>query len=638
MNETFIALDNWKGLYDTISSYKIPLGNSPSVLGCDFRSKGSVSPCKGYSTFGNLNATAGRITSSIEYERTDGTDISLVLVDDGTNAILYYLNTLDVRNNVDGEWTKLVSLTTGYLIGGGGMNYYNGATLTDLMVFGNGTDNFSSWSPYFTTLDGAHSSGDTTVTVASTTNFGTTGSFVITADDGTLTAVAYTGKTATTFTGVTNMPNGTDGVGIAPLPDTTTYSTHPKGNIFLFADSRCWVAGYNSIRLYASGVGDPTDFTVPSPETPDSPLYRDFSDIGGRITGLGAKDYKIQVFGKKATSNYWLEFPTDSTRVSKSKTFRDKSGVNAVNHLGIASVINDIWFVTNEKSVLSLFSPSTKEGFDTDQITEKIRATMDGYEFDKHASGYTSARAIFFDKQKRYLLACRTGTDIVDNDKVIDVQFVKDLDTGDWNKEINLLDWPVGCWFKRGSDVYFGSSVEPKAYKAFDGRQAGTANSPLRFKYITKRLSEFGALNQFKEKKLDTLAFTGLIAPGSSLNFKIYFDSGGSRGTLEATLSYTETGTGDDDGNPILVMEINTPNTLGQFTLGAELLGGLQEDVEDLNPFRVYFVGLQDYSAYDFQIEITAEGTGLDFSLEGLGLDISDSQNKIEQERKKSFS
>lgn len=633
-SENFIAIKDWKGLYTTKESLAIPLGNAAVVEGCDFRSGVSLSSERGYRVFGNLNQSGGKITSGFSIKRLDGTEINLVLWDNGTTATLYYLHTADTTDSADGEWEQLrTSMTTGYDVGGIGFNYLNATPeFVNYCLFGNGNDQTRSWNMAFTRLTVAAGAGAGTITVASTTGFTSTGDLVITGNNGTLTTVSYTGTTATTFTGVTNMPATRVLRGVAQA--TAGTSTPPRSNKWLVADGRVWSAGLtgsagtsgvNTTRLYFCTVGDPTDWAAGT--TPDSAGFRDFQDIGN-IQGLAAlrdpdERFTIWVLGDEAIATYALEYPSSTTRVARSRTFRSKAGVNCATYYGVANVLNDIWMVTNDVTVISVFLPTSQQTFSTDQIFENIRGTVADY-------SPTRARAIYYDKEKRFLVALRTSTDTTDNDTVIDVQLVKDETTGAYRREINTLPWAVGCWLKRGGNLLFGSSVAPVVYRAFTGFQAGTADSPLNFKYTTKRISEIGRLGVFNEKNLEYLALTGLIAPGSTLNVKLYLDAGGSRGILEGSMAWNDSG---------LVQELNTLNTLGQFMLGEQVLGGLTETTEDLNPFIVYLVLDDPMTAfYDCQIELSGSGAGFRVKVEQLGLALHDSGNNVPEVRKKGLS
>lgn len=623
-SERFYTFKNWRGLQTNREAKEIPWGKSPSLSGCDLRTGTALVSERGYTEYGNLNQSGGRITSAFTAERRDGRILNFITWDDGTTARLYWLNELDTTNDTNGEWEQLVvSLTTGYPVRGVGFNTVS----ADSVIFGNAIQQSRTWNAAYTRLTAATVGGEATITVASTTGFDASGDLVITSTTGVLTAVTYTGTTATTFTGCAGVPAARANRGVAQT--TVLSAAAPWSNKWISADGRVWCIGVSgsdgstSIRLFFSTVGDATDWTAGT--TPDSAGFRDFPELGGEATGLASLrgssgDFTIWVGGRKGIASYALEFPSSTTRVAKSRTFRDKSGVAVITHDGIANVVNDIWFATPDNGVISLFSPTFKDGFDTDHILEEARGTTQSYDFGE-------AAAIYWDREKRYLLACKTDPDYADNDIVIDVQLVKDPESGGWRREINLLPWAASSWMKRDDILLFGSSVSPNVYRAFNGFSA--ANAPISFSYATKRFSEFPelGLSTFNEKRMRYFGIIGLIAPGSDLDISLFFDAGGIRGQADYTLrSLTDSG---------LVLEANTPATLGQFPLGEHLLGSLIEDTADLNPFYAFFSVPEEYTFFDGQFEFSGSRAGYRVKIEELGFVVEDAGHKVPESRLK---
>jgi len=291
--------------------------------------------------------------------------------------------------------------------------------------------------------------------------------------------------------------------------------------------------------------------------------------------------------------------------------------VGTVNQLGLVKLGDAIVYATAKGGIKSVFISQTQESFDFDDLTENIRPSIKNGVF-------TSARAIWFEKERTLIVAYKKDSDSTENDRCIVIEYTKDLQ-GNIFKVLGTMDWTVGSWFIYENELYFGSSFEPNCFKAFDGYEKGGTGLPYRSLFTLKRYRF--SQNPLQQKEIVYIPITGWIGAGTILKFQLDLDFLGSRAHLESQLSASET-------QYTIQPQFNT---LGTFELGTEPVGGTMEDVDELNYFKIYFTVPTSHHPFDAQLTVYTEDAGARYKIESINFDIKDAKFQVDGNLKKYF-
>jgi len=574
-----ILLSNFGGLKTDVNSDNLPEGFSPNLLNCRIRGSHFIGAL-GYELVGERNSDTGEISSQYTYNRNDGDKVMVRVKDDGTNG------TLEWYDETNKKWyTLLGSLTTGKIMG---FAEFNSSTL-NRMIFCNGVENMSLWTGAITRLTAAVALHDTSIPVASTTDFPATGTIIYNG-----TEIAYTSKTATAFAVADAHASAGADDGVAEAADDSTNSGVDKGNILLSAFDRLWIAGQpgSPTELVYSDEGAPFTFTGGSNRTDSG--SEDILNIGGKITGLSSKDDNIVVLGRDGGVGLKFVYPTSTTKAPVYTNLFFAPGQGCLSHQSIVNLNNEVYFANRDGFVAISDLIGTEKTF-LKTVTEDILPTLHNYVFDE-------AAAIYDPHEDILLLACKSDSDFPGNDTVIALDFYRTKE-GLRTFGITKLDWPVNCFNKLNDDIYFGSSLEMNSFKGFSTYQ--NDGSPRTIKYVTKRIN---GGNPFQEKGSQLVAVKGFIKDGSEIDVEILYE-GGFKGTVNKTIL--------SDGDYVSKV---TLNSLGAFALGTNPMGENIEEVSDLKQFRVYLDVGVDYRWSDIQISFISETDGGNFSVDHVGI------------------
>lgn len=612
------------GLNTLRKADEIQRGEAALALNSDHSTSSAVGPLEGYSLDGHQPNPNDVITRQYTYQRGDGFEIKLQVRDDATNSYLEYLNKGDDRNSSLGQWTILVSgLATAKNTDGSinktkvmGFTAFND-TGVDSMLFSNGTNNFSKWSGAVCIVDGALAGGEATVTVSlisgdpaanPTDRFPSTGSFVYRNTAGTITTVTYTGKSGTTFTGCSGVTATADNTGIAEAADTSTYSAVPKNNILDTAQGRVVACGRSDApnQWSVSRVSDFTDWTTST--TPDDAQSIDFPE-GGISTALShidewffyCKEKVIHAISFNITSvsdgagGYIPALQSIKKRVSKVGVACQKS---------LCNVNDEVWFTSPDGQARKLFRLSNENGFNTEDLNEMIRPSLEGFVWDDCSMAY-------WPKKRTIIASGRSSSDVVMNDKAIVYQLSRNLE-GTQIINRGTLDWFIGDQHVYNDELYFGSSIESICFKSFDGFSKNGAP------YDWVRTEKLETFNEhggwFTRKSVPFIGVTGSIATGTTLYLNLFYDILGSTGISEMSI------TGTDDG-----YVVSQPlNTLNAFTLNTEPLNGTRTSISGMNPFNVLFSLANEYLPYSIQLTFKTSGIGQDVEINAHGYVVYD--------------
>ena len=568
------------------------------TLNVDLSSSSQISPMKGYSKFGNQSNAADKIIQQYEYERGLGFKTLLQVRDDGSNTFLEYLNPGDTRNSENGEWIQLINnFTTGKILSFAPFN----DTGTDNLLMSNGADAFSRWSGAICILNGAVAAEAATLTVQkitgdpktnATDGFGATGTLIVKSDAGTRVAVAYTGKTATTFTGCSNVPAMSDKAGIAEQVDITTYAAINKYTFILTAQGRLWGIGLvtSPTTLNYSTVGNFSDIGGTAGSTPDALGTEDFPE-GGKNYCLASLDKTIVVYKENAVWGLTFEYPSATTRVAQRQKISDVGIAPSIK--AIDRVDNEYIHISADGQIASLSRLQSTDLFNTNDLAAKIRPTIQDWVWDDAVIKY-------WRKERMLIIAGKSDSDQANNNKAVVIQFSIDKNG---NKILNhsIIDWFIGAMTIYNKQLYFGGSVESECYKAFDGYSKNGAG--YRFEYTTN-IKNYGS--EFKRKTIAGIALKGRIAAGATFYTEILFDENGKTAKYVGSISQS-------DGAPYITAA--TENFLGMNALGSEPLGSSKDDINEMDDFLVFYPLPRQAKPFNIQLNFYTDGEGQNAAL-----------------------
>lgn len=573
-----IILKDFEGWQTSRDSDDIPDGKSPDLL--NVRLTGShFKGALGYELTGTRNNSAGDITSQYTYNRNDGDQVMVRVKD---NAATGTLEWYDATND---EWYTLIpNLTTGKIMG---FTEFNTSS-TNQMVFCNGTENMSVWTGATTRLTSAVAGGATTINVSDTTDFPASGTIIYNG-----TEIAYSSKTATTFTVVSAHASAGASDGVAQAADDSTHSGITKGNILLSAKDRLWIAGQPSEPSALDYSDEGAAFTFTGGSNRSDSGTEDVYNIGGKITGLAEKGEEIIVLGPDGAVGFSFVYPTSTTKAPQYREIFRGLGQGCTFQKSVIKVNNEVYF-TNKNGVQALGDLEGTEKVFNKSITRDILPTTKAYDFSESA-------AIYFDKENILLVSCKSDPDFAGNDTVIGLEFYRRRD-GSETFGITKLDWIVNDFAILADTLYFGSSLEMNSFKAFSTYQNDGA--PRNIKYATKR---FNLGDPFQEKGTRIVAVRGFIKDGTNINVKVLYNAGflgEQTKTIESTGAYVSQ---------------NTLNALGSFALGTNPIGATLTEVQELKEFTVFLDIGVDYAWRDIQLIFQSDSDGGTFIITHVG-------------------
>ena len=533
-------------------------------------------PRKGYSLVGaHDNAGTTGIKSLFSYLLSDNSE---VLVCSHTT----WLEWLNEKGGTDGEWHTLVaSLTSGKRFGFAPFNTTTLASAVNRLFFCNGVENYSEWNGANTYLTADILLGATTINVADTTYFSTTGSILING-----TTITYTGKTSTSFTGCGGALAASENDGATQLPDTTTYAALPKMNLLMTAQTRVWGVGGNGVvqsnRLYYSQAGtsaaapDPTDFTAAANLA--DPGFKDFPEGGPAINALSVMDKQILIWKDDVINTYTFDFG-QATKFDLPDTLMQGVDVGCGALGAVTMAVSRQFFVSKTGGLKMLSREEGSELLRPLQLTERILPTIKDFDFDNAAIHYDQ-------KNNLILVTCASAKDL-ENDTVICYDIRRDI--------ITLFKGiQASCFATYKKNSYFGSTLEAKVFKLFDGYT--DVGSNINASAQTEKYT-FGDVGV--PKGLDVFFVDGWIKSGRDLNIRFDFDDG--------TQSYKQI-TLNGDTSKDYIYDVS-PNVFGENEFGAYPFGGDPEEFTGMYKFRVA-IKFENVLAYNAAVSYWSSGVG----------------------------
>ena len=580
LSEWNVLLDQFDGLVTDRDSDDIPDSKSPDLK--NVRITGShVRGALGYELAGSRNENAGEILSQWTFRKNNGAEVMVRVRDNGSAGVLEWF---DATNE---EWYQLLgSLTTGKKMGFAEFN----TSSADQMIFCNGVENMSVWTGNTTRLTAALSGGETTINVASTAGFPSSGTIIYNG-----TEIAYSAKTATTFTVSSAHASAGANDGVAEAADDSTHSGVTKGNILLSAKDRLWIAGQPGDENALDYSDEGAAFTFTGGSNRSDSGSEGFFNIGG-ITGLAEKNEEIVVVGPHGGDGFSFTYPTATTKAPVFREIFRGYNKGCTSSGSVFKVENEVFF-TNANGVVALGDLEGTEKVYSRSITREILPTLQAYNFDE-------AECTWFEKEKIALIACKTDPDFPGNNEVIGIEFYEKVVQGTRVQTYGLtrLDWPAASFAILADELYFGSSLEQNSFKGFSSYQ--NDGSPRSIRYATKR---FHFSNPFQEKFAPYVGISGFIKPGTDVTVKILHNAGFGGETTKVIQS-----TGAYVSN-------NALNTIGAFKLGTNPIGSTLEAVSELKRFLVYLDLGVDINHNDVQLVFQSDTDGGTYLINHIG-------------------
>ena len=579
MADNFQNINNIGGLVTDRQADKIPERNLSDIYCIDFSSFGLAQTLKGPRIFGNALSEVGSITRAYLYKKNFGTlkKVMLRVRDNGTNSILQWFNASNPDNS-DGKWEDLVTgLTTGAIMGFTPFNQTN----VNQLIFCNAVENYSEWNGATATVVSVTANTIVCNETLESEGFDSSGSIIV---DGT--TYTYSGISSNTFTGVSPNPTSQDpisGSGVAQIPDTTTHSSLPKGNILLTASARVWLSGVQDREstMYYSKVGDATNYTVGT--SPDDAGIEDFPDGGGSINLLDQKDNrKIIIHKDDAILQFQLEY-TATAKIPYLDVLSLANGVGATNQKGGTGNGIISYFAAGVNGLKSLARAISGDNIDVgDDLYDGILSTIENYDF-------SSSAVIYYKPKKVILLSCKSDSDQSYNNVVISFYITRNTE-GSFIGDISIDYGFVNDWIVDGKDLYAFSSIDQNCYKYFERK----SYNGLGLKHqITSKEFTFGEPARLKE--FDKIYIEGLISAHTKIKISILYGTMGAIDKKEKVLSWN-----DED-----YVSNKKISALGTDVLGVNSIGAKNESIRDSYIFSTYLHidANNSYTRYKIKIE-----------------------------------
>lgn len=445
--------------------------------------------------------------------------------------------------------------------------------------FGNAIDAAMRWTGNHTLINGGVTSTATSVIVDSTSGFPASGTIIYCG-----TEIAYSAKTPTTFL-VVSAHACSDNEGVAEA--VSTDANDPRGNIYLAADNRLFIAGVTSSSqsVFFSAYGDATDFSVQSlisSSTYSAPGIFNLVEGGGGVVGMAQDESGIYMF--KNSIIYKAKLSDSLYTLSPLKGFDGKSQTNgAINQKTIFSSGNSIFFITPDNQIMALQRVEQVDYPQIVPISDVIKPTVDQMVF-------TSSTGIVY--RDKAFFAARSSSDSAYNDTVL----VWNIRKGAWESPIigwNVLDWVVyndGA----GEDLYFGHALNPDVYHLTSTQLDNGFGFAANWR---SKLYDFGLPTQ--QKEIENFYVEGYISDNTTLSISLLLDENGFTQTYTANLTGTETG---------FIYDSPEFNLFGFHPFGYERFGS-SSNVSDRKKFRVYLnKNLRRVPFYNAQVEFASDG------------------------------
>lgn len=336
---------------------------------------------------------------------------------------------------------------------------------------------------------------------------------------------------------------------------TNIASTTFKTNVFSIRDRKMFaVDADNSNLLHRSRTDALTTFNYTSGSVVENSGTTNIGEGGTPITALSSTN-QLYIFTQNRVFNTNYSDISGSTVFVIDEVMRGVGSLSDRSTVEIGNLI--VFYDPVDESVQQI---GYKENFPDIQLSgmsDAIRNILQDQ--------YDLSSSVGIHWKRKYLLACKSSVQAGANDVVL----LFDLET---KAIFPITNWNVSCWMEYEGDLYFGSSIGPFVYKAFDGNDDDGGVIP--FDYST-RIESFGIPSIYKNGQF--LYVEGTIDDLVRLQVTIVFDYGRD--------SITKIIEGNNDGYTI---STGLEGYLGESPLGLYRRGGVLSEGS-----RKYQVGIK---------------------------------------------
>lgn len=390
--------------------------------------------------------------------------------------------------------------------------------------------------------------------------------------------VAYSGITATSFTGCSGTPAAADNAAVTQR--VAQALSAPRGNIILVEKTRVLVAGVEKSpsSLYYSKIANSTDFSFSATRIAGEGGVIDTPEGGGAITGLGIQENLIYILKNDLIKS--LYFTQDADDLPVISTVVEAPNVGASYSKGVFKTDNQVYYTSKEGAVKTVSRVESIDTVQALQLSDPISALVKELNF-------TAPAGIFF-KQKAYISCRQNGSTF--NDVVL----VYNFQNGAW--EAPVIGWSVGAWAIYGNELYFGSAINPEVYKVDETR---FDDNGIPYESIA-RFSAWNFGEPALPKGFNAIFLEGYITPNTTITIKALYNYNGAQETRQTTLS------GSDSD---YIVSSSNYGVLGAYPLGAYPLGAMIEESDDINKFRVYLT-TPEQPFYEISLEVSSDEAG----------------------------
>lgn len=565
------------GLMTKDDPSKIPDGATPAAINV-YHNTGdrvSVRPF-GYTQFPSndpLRSALPGVGSFVVLYRRNGVGVPMY----AWNGTLFFY---------DGVSKVWIVLKTGWTNNDFGFSEFNvNADFSSKFYFGNGVDPFSYWPSDVAYLTSALVGGEVVIPVNSTAGFPAAGTIVIGG-----TSVTYTGKTLTTFTGAVGTPASAN---LLPVWQPVIQdAAAPRGNIYLGADNRLFIAGnafipgqpVNPQAIYFSAYADASTWsnTVISVTTAAAAGNFNLVEGGGPVTAMVKDEGTLYFFKKNVIYTATL---TDALySLDTLKPFDGKSQMSgAANKRSVTVSANKVIYVTEDHQVMSLARLAYINYPQSAPVSYKIQPTTASFD-------YSNTASINF-KDLTYI-ACKSDATVPFNDLVLIWNHVEDI----WEGIVE--GWHVRDWAiyddGTGQALYFGDASAQNIMQVVKTPTDGPYT--LAAVWFSKQ-HDFGTPELTKD--LYAVYVEGYIVGNTQMTVQLLLDEGGFTGTRTTVIS------GSDQS---ILFTAPVYNWFGAAPFG-ELPFGSNPQNDGRRKFRVYLnIGVTAVPFYNAQLVFSSDG------------------------------
>lgn len=519
----------------------------------------------------------------------------------GDNILMRsYSDKMEFFDDVQDKWIVLLDgLTPDKKFGFA--DYNINTDLTSYTYFGNAYDDFSRWTGSITHLTEDVPIGTTTIKVIDAyTDFTATSSVKICGVNATFASRATTTDPYVNIVTLTASTTVACDAGEEVFERVETYSTRPKGNIYIVFDNRLFISGIvgGEQTVWFSKYGDPMTWanTLISASTLVNPGIFNLGEGGGSVVGMTMDEESLYIL--KRSIIYKVGITDEAYSILPLKTFDGKSQtVGATNANSVFAGGNGIFFITPDNQILFLERVAQIDYPQLTPISSVIKNTIDGANFDE------SSGIVFRDKA---YFSFKSSNDVSKNDTVL-VWNIKDKT---WDSPVvgwNVQDWAVyndGL----GEKLYFSSATSYNINRVTNTSLDGIFD--IKANWRSKKYN-FGSNSEMKD--LRGIYIEGYISENTTLKISALMDDGSQ--VIATEFKGTETS---------FLFDTTSYNVFGFNAFGTERFGS-NANVSEKKRFRLYLTQFRANPFYNLQLEFASEGENQSWEILGYSLQVQKS-------------